>query len=116
MRPLVILVLVLALCGFASAEGIPRDSTVYVSDENEWLAHVRAEILKQRVPVRLAALPDKAEYVIRGNFTGDSAALEIVSADGYVVWAERDTFRRFGWNKSASRFLVKKLKAAILKR
>ena len=107
------------LAGSCLAGVIPQDSRIYVSDENEWLGLVRAAILKANVPVKLIAFPDKADYVLRGTYDeqGRSAWLELIAADGEIVWAERLKQRASSpWNRGASRTLVDRLKKAIVKR
>ena len=109
-----ITILFLAIVGVASSVNlIPSGSLVYVDDSNEWMAHVRAEILKQKLPIRITIDPEQADYLIRGGFDGTSAALELITSDGVVVWADRTRFGFFKINVSASRNLVKKLKKAI---
>lgn len=94
---------------------IPAGSLIYVDDSNEWLGHVRAEIIKQGLPVRITVDPEQAQYWIRGHYEYGSGALELVSQDGVVIWAERYS-GRFKFGSSASRNLVKKLAKAMRRR
>lgn len=106
--------LLLVFLGVAwSVNLIPAGSLVYVDESNEWMGHVRAEILKQGLPIRITVDPEQAEYLIRGHFDGGSASLELVAQDGVVIWAERARAPLFRINASASRNLVKKLAKAL---
>lgn len=112
-----IVALLLVLSGVTwSVSLIPAGSLIYVDDSNEWLGHVRAEIIKQGLPVRITIDPEQAQYWIRGHYEDGSGALELVSQDGVVVWAERYRSSRFRISASASRNLVKKLAKAMRKR
>ena len=110
-RAMGIAALLLVFSGVAwSVSLIPAGSLIYVDDSNEWLGHVRAEIIKQGLPIRITVDPEQAQYWIRGHYDdGGSGALELVSQDGVVIWADRSS--RF--SISASRNLVKKLAKAI---
>lgn len=112
------ILLAVLLAGSCLAGLIPQNSRIYVSDENEWLGFVRAAILKADVPVKLIAFPEKADYVLRGSYNEQdrSAWLELIAADGEIVWAERLKQRATGpWNRGASRTLVDRLKKAIVR-
>lgn len=108
--------LLLVFSGVAwSGSLIPAGSLIYVDDSNEWLGHVRAEIIKQGLPVRITVDPEQAQYWIRGHYEDGSGALELVSQDGVVIWAERYS-SQFKFRPSASRNLVKKLAKAMRRR
>ncbi len=112
---------VVLLAGSCLAGVIPQNSTILVSDENEWLGLVRVAILKANVPVKLIAFSENADYMLRGSYNGRSAWLELIAADGEIIWADRMSERagipltRIQWNRDASRTLVGRLKKAIVK-
>ena len=91
---------------------------VFIEDMNGWGNHVRAEILKQGLPLKVTANPSAAQYLIRGGFdAGSGGTLELVrTEDGIVIRAERHRPSRRFFLKGASKALVEKLKKAMRQR
>ncbi len=109
---LVTVIFVSLLPAITLAAPPPDGSLVFVEDMDGWDKHVVAELLRQKVPLRITASLENAQYLFRGGFD-ERGALEIVDMkDGIVVWAARSG----RWSRSASRSLVEKLKKAMRRR
>lgn len=122
---ILIAALFLGISVTASAGVIPSGSIVFVEDAGYFDDLVRAEIIRQKLPIRLVTSRPSAEYILRGMLgTGSDVAfssVELVEAmRGEIVWADSAT-RRIGiWKFSRSpkatkviRQIVGRLKRAL---
>ena len=84
--------MLLSSVGYLSSAPLPTGSSVFVEDIGTFDELLRAQILKQGLPLDLVAIPGTAAYALRGSASGDlgqlSAAIEIVEiSSGKIVWA-----------------------------
>lgn len=109
----------------ASGGVIPPGSIVFVEDTGYFDDLLRAEIIRQKLPIRIVTVSANAEYILRGVLgTGSEVAFSSVElveiTRGEVVWADSAT-RRIGiWKFSRSpkatkviRQIVGRLKRAL---
>ena len=92
MRNWIVVSLLLASAGLVRAAPLPSEASVYVEDMGHFDELVRAQILKQKLPLSLVTDPDAADYALRGSASGDSstmsAGVELVEIrSGRIIWA-----------------------------
>lgn len=122
---ILVAVLFLGICVTVSGGVIPSGSIVYVEDTGYFDDLLRAEIIRQKLPIRIVTVSTNAEYILRGVLgTGSDVAFSSVelveTTRGEVVWADSAT-RRIGiWKFSRSpkatkviRQIVGRLKRAL---
>jgi hypothetical protein len=102
-------------------------SSVLVEDIGGFDELIRAQILRQKVPLDLVAVPDVAEYVLRESISGDlaamSAGIEIVEiSSGKIAWAASTSKQAGAWRWSrdaaskAAQEVVEQLRNAMRSR
>jgi transposase len=73
---------------FAQAPQIKRDATVYIEPTGGYENELAAALMKEKVPLVVAADKDKADYILRGNlrqaaegnWSAESACITVIDA------------------------------------
>ena len=121
------LLLLLASAGLVRSAPLLAGSSVLVEDIGGFDELIRAQILRQKVPLDLVAVPDVAEYVLRESISGDlaamSAGIEIVEiSSGKIAWAASTSKQAGAWRWSrdaaskAAQEVVEQLRNAMRSR